>query len=478
MRFQCKFLSMLSAMLCLMVFAAPPVRADDKAEPKTHTVTAGPVEMVLELDGQGAALEFEPIQYQAKVLKELKIKKVVAHGQLVRRGDVLIEPDTEKLKDDLAQRKLAVVLGKVELKLAELKLAQAEQTQPRQLEKARIAMERAAADLKRFLSSGKALARAAAEESLQTAKDRVTYAREELKQLMKMYKADDLTEETEEIILQRTKDDLRRAEQMLLQTAEKSHFQLEQGIARQEVDTRHAAEDAELALRHMKQTAELTLEEKRLAVQQKRITQGKAERDLKDAQADLAAQTIKAPRDGVVYYGDFDQHGRWKGAGNLAAMKPGTTLAADQVVMTVFSDKPMGVAVTIPEKHLHRVTKKPAVQVIPTAYPRRRLPGELDTFSAKPEADGTFTGSITLTADADLLLPGMTGKVELVVHRAKSAMAVPDQAVRYGDPGWYVRVQTDSGAKRRTVELGPTLDGRTVITQGLKAGEVILLETP
>ncbi len=462
-------------LLCLFGTALP-LLADE--QPKTHTVAAGPVEMILELDGVVTAKAFQPIRYEGKVLRELKIKQVAAHGSRVRQGAVLVEPDTEDIEKDLADRKLAVKLGAVELKLAELKLAHAEQTQPRQIEKLKIALERVAADLNQFLEKGKALAIADAKESMLSGQDRLAYARETLKQLQQMYKADDLTEETEEIILRRTQDDLRRAEHALARIAEKSRVALEHTIPRREQDARRAVGDAELALKQAQQSAELTLQEQRLNLEKKRVAQEKAERDLKDALADFKKQTIAAPADGIVYHGEFDQRGVWKGAGNNAALKPASTIAADKIVMTLLPEMKTGVVAAIPEKQLAHVMKDDSpVTVLPAAYPHRRLSGTLNALPVLPRSDGTFGGTITLAED-DLLAPGMTCKVQLVIHRAESGIVVPEQAVFARDSGWYVNVQTDTGLQKRSVTLGPTHDGRAVITEGLKTGETLILDQP
>ncbi|HCU87099.1 MAG TPA: HlyD family secretion protein, partial [Verrucomicrobiales bacterium] len=51
--------------------------------------------------------------------------------------------------------------------------------------------------------------------SLLTSQNSLAYAEEELKQLKKMYAADDITEETEEIILQRATHAVNRAKHFL-----------------------------------------------------------------------------------------------------------------------------------------------------------------------------------------------------------------------------------------------------------------------
>ena len=58
-------------------------------------------------------------------------------------------------------------------------------------------------DLAQMLEVELPTARKAVDFSLQMSADSLAYEKEELRQLEKMYKADDLTEETEEIVLRR-----------------------------------------------------------------------------------------------------------------------------------------------------------------------------------------------------------------------------------------------------------------------------------
>jgi hypothetical protein len=63
--------------------------------------------------------------------------------------------------------------------------------------------------------------------SLQSSKDRLEYAEEELRQLEKMYEADDLVEESEAIVLKRARNSVEAAK-MSLASAQMSHdFALE-----------------------------------------------------------------------------------------------------------------------------------------------------------------------------------------------------------------------------------------------------------
>src|SRR5262249_45341065 len=133
----------------------------------------------------------------------LTVKKALEHGTPVKKGDVMMEMDLEKI--DLALRDL-----RLERKLTELAIRQAreelpilEKSLPLDLAMAERGKKQADEDLKQFLDVDRAMMASDAEQSVKMATFSLESAREELKQLQKMYRDKDLTEETEEIILKR-----------------------------------------------------------------------------------------------------------------------------------------------------------------------------------------------------------------------------------------------------------------------------------
>ena len=70
-------------------------------------------------------------------------------------------------------------------------------------------------DRKYFFDVERPFALKATEFSLKMAKEVLEYEQEELHQLEKMYKADDITEETEQIVLKRARDTVERAKFMV-----------------------------------------------------------------------------------------------------------------------------------------------------------------------------------------------------------------------------------------------------------------------
>ena len=102
-------------------------------------------------------------------------------------------------------------MSELSLALARAELKSLEKMAPLEMAAAQRAKQTAEEDLKRFLERQRPFERKSARFSLKSSEHNLEYRTEELKQLEKMYKADDLTEETEEIILKRARNDVDQA---------------------------------------------------------------------------------------------------------------------------------------------------------------------------------------------------------------------------------------------------------------------------
>ena len=132
----------------------------------------------------------------------------------------------------LFRSKVELEIGEKALEVARKDVPAAEALHPLEMAEAERAAKVAAEDLARFLAVERAAAEEQAKFAVRSAEERVKYAREELEQLEKMYKDKDLTEETEEMILQRTRFEVEQAEQALKRVKENSEEMLLLGIDR------------------------------------------------------------------------------------------------------------------------------------------------------------------------------------------------------------------------------------------------------
>ena len=92
------------------------------------------------------------------------------------------------------------------------------------------------------------------------------------------------------------------------------------------------------------------------------------------------------------------------------------------------------------------------------------------------------TGMITLRAQFPnpdhLLLPGMFARVQLEQAVAQDAISVPQRAVALGANGsaTVMIVAADNKVEARTIKLGVAIEDKWTVTDGLKAGDTVIVE--
>lgn len=108
------------------------------------------------------------------------------------------------------------------------------------------------------------------------------------------------------------------------------------------------------------------------------------------------------------------------------------------------------------------------------------LPGEGKLLFSDSTVDPT-TGQITLRAEmpnpGGLLLPGQYVRVRIAQAELPNAMLVPQQAVTRAATGdTLLVVGPDNKPQQRTVRIAGNQDGRWIVTDGLQAGEQVIVD--
>jgi multidrug efflux system membrane fusion protein len=191
---------------------------------------------------------------------------------------------------------------------------------------------------------------------------------------------------------------------------------------------------------------------------------------IQTARLNLEYCTIRAPIDGRT--GDLLVH-----AGNL--VKPD----ADTAMVVINQVHPVYVDFALPEQKLPDVREfmaehKLAVQV---TLPGQQGPTESGELSFVDNAVDAKTGTINLKgqfANTDSRLwPGEFVNATLVLREHPYAILVPSQAVQTGQQGSFVFVvQPNMKAAIRPIVIGESIDNKTVVTSGLKAGETVVTD--
>jgi multidrug efflux system membrane fusion protein len=189
---------------------------------------------------------------------------------------------------------------------------------------------------------------------------------------------------------------------------------------------------------------------------------------LSNAQTQLDYTQVKAPISGVVGLRQVD-------VGNIVN-------AANQTgIVSIAQVEPIAVLFTAPEEQLPYISEAQAVaplKVLAITTDGKKVLAEGKLAVINNQVD-TTSGTIRLKAVFDnknhALWPGQSVSTRLLVKTLKDATVVPDDAVQHSTNGLYAyTVGKDNKAELHNVKVGYSIDGRSVIDEGLTPGEQVI----
>src|SRR5499427_2156313 len=187
-----------------------------------------------------------------------------------------------------------------------------------------------------------------------------------------------------------------------------------------------------------------------------------------NAQTQLDYTQIKAPISGVAGLRQVD-------IGNIVNAMTQTG------IVSIAQVEPIAVIFTAPEDQLPYISEAQAVsplKVIAITTDGKKVLAEGKLAVINNQVD-TTSGTIRLKAVFEnknhALWPGQSVSTRLLVKTLKDATVVPDDAVQHGNDGLYAyAVGDDNKAELRKVTVSYSIDGRSVVDEGLKPGERVI----
>jgi len=187
-----------------------------------------------------------------------------------------------------------------------------------------------------------------------------------------------------------------------------------------------------------------------------------------NAQTQLDYTQVTSPITGVVGLRQVD-------IGNIV------NAATQTGIVTVAQVEPIAVIFTAPEDQLPYISEAQKVAPLKVVA--------ITTDGKKPLAEGklavinnqvdTTSGTIRLKAVFDnkthTLWPGQSVSTRLLVKTLKDATVVPDDAIQHGTEGLYAyTVNQDNKAEVHKVKVSYSIDGRSVVDEGLTPGQRVI----
>jgi multidrug resistance efflux pump len=471
--------------------AKPKDEPSAAAKPATVAVEEGPFKVELSLPGVFEAVKLTEVSVRPKTwTMPLAVESAVELGRPVRKGDILVEFDRTKIDKAIQDAEVERRLGELALKQATEELPILEKNLPLDLAAAERARAQADEDLARFLEIDRPSAERQAGFYVKSANEYLAYAREELRQLEKMYRSKDLTEETEEIILRRNRFQVESSENRLKEAELQRDATLKVDLPRREIRAREGAARQALELQKARAALPLTLNQKKLSLAKLEHDHVRALEKLADLRQDREAMSVHAPADGLVYYGRHDG-GNWPQAAAMASkLRKGGNVMADEVFITVVSPRPLVARALVEEKDLRHLAGRDELKgrAVPAVDPGLSLPARLARVVPVPREAGKFevAAEIEIGPEAALVKPGMACVLKFTPYRAASALTVPSSAVSEdeAEDGSVAQVVYLPGKgekdrpQRHVVKVGKSSGGKTEIVSGLHAGDRVLTSKP
>ena len=198
-----------------------------------------------------------------------------------------------------------------------------------------------------------------------------------------------------------------------------------------------------------------------------------AEAGVTEADLNLGYTDVRAPVDGVT---------------SLEDLPEGSLIDQGTLLTTIVQQDPVHVRFALPENDAEiQRTARDAMTDAASAenvdatlimangkeYDRT---GKVDfTASTLDSRTGTVSARAVFPNPDNRIIPGQFVRVRVQLQNLEDVVTVPEKAVTEGAEGPQVFVIDDnSKARSRSVRLGPVVDGRQVILEGLKADETFI----
>jgi len=456
---------------------------DEKKKAKPHTVKRDKIKIEVSLNGIFVADEMEEVLLRPEAWSTFRVLEAVEHGTTVKKGDVLVKFDAEKLEKKLASESLDQRIGELAMMQEEEEFPRAKRLAELNFQTAKRGHEQMEHDYKYYHDVDRPFMLRIAKFRFKSSGEQLATAKEELKQLQQMYEADELTEETEEIVLRRQRFSVESAELSHELAEENLGYTLGVSIPRTDEYYENARERAELAYKQAKTAQELGTTRNTFEMEKKREKRSESVELHGKLLSDKQLMEIRAPADGVVYYGQC-KDGKWS---QVAALQPKLkkfgVVSPNSVLMTIVTPGPMHVEATLTEKQLPEFKKDMVATVVPTADEDEELEGKIAKLDSIPGPSNKF--GIRFDVDTDSapswLVAGMTCDAKVVTYEKKDAIVVPQDLVQTDEDDEktkYVMVVEDENEDpvRREVKLGRKQDKNVEVVEGLDEGDQIVKE--
>lgn len=453
-------------------------------KPPTHIVEKELFQIEVKVKGTFEAPAGATLSVPAKQWTMWQVEKAVEAGTKVKKGDELVVFDARKLDEAIADAEKGAKLADLAIQRLEEEIKLAEAGDPVELAAAERAQKVAEEERKAWKDTERGWRVKRANLSLESSQFWCESEEEELRQLEKMYKADDLTEETEEFILKRQRYYVKMSKAYFEREKEEHQLEMKVLILRQDEKVEEDLRRTTLALEKARTTQPLDRAKRAEDLAKMKYDRAKAAANLAELKQDRALMKLTAPADGFVFYGEATRGVFSESQMMEKMMRPGGMIKPFDVLVTVVPARPLKIRAAVQEADLQYVREGATGRAVPAGFADLKLDAKVAQVNPIALSPGTFdaTFDVSINGDADVLMPGMACETRFVPYRKKDALAVPESVLRsedaFGDDPSVEIYHEGQEPEKRKVKVGKRFGGKAEILEGLKEGDEVLLGKP
>jgi len=444
------------------------------------TVKQGPLR--INIIESGTIKARQQVIIKSQVEGRTTILSLVPEGELVKKGDLLVELDASKLLDGKIDQEIKVQNADAAFVRASENLAVVENQAASDKDKSLLDLKFAELDLEKYIDPNEG----EYSNQLTEAQIRITLAKEELERAKnklewseKLFKdkyisktelqEDQLTANKAKLDL-----DLKKSDLSLLK-----NFTYKRELAQLQSDVKQA----QMALERTERKARADVIQAKADLRAKESEFKRQKDKLKKIEEQIEKTKIYAPADGLVIYATSAK-GNWRG--NAEPLDEGQEVRERQELIYLPTALSMKAEIKVHEASMKKIDLGLKTTVKVDALSGKVFTGSVGKIAPLPDAQmiwlnpdlKVYNTEIFIDNEDEDMRTGMSCKAEIIIEEYKNATYIPLQSIVRvkGKPTVYVL--TGGDIKPRGIEIGLDNNRMVRVVKGLAPGEHVLLNPP
>lgn len=406
-----------------------------------------------------------------------RIIYIVPEGTYVKKGDLIVELDTEEVENNLNFQLIRFEDDNADFIKSETDVVIIKSTVESDIRKAELGVQFAKMDLEKFEQIEK-------EQEMRNAQIEIITAQESLKLAEeKLEWSEKLTEEGFETKSNLDRDKLSVTNQSLgLEKAESVKKMLNEfDLQKLEAEYKSKQEEAEQELVRVKTQGDSKIRQalSQLEIDRRQLELGKNK--LEQLQEQMEFTKMFAPQDGLLVYATSSSR-----YSQESMIEEGATVRQRQSIVKIPDTSIMKVDIKVHESYVNQVSVGQTAFVVLDSLPDDRFRGEVTKIGVLPDSQTRY-GNENLKVYATQIIirdklpdikPGVSARAEIVIANLQNVLKVPIQCVTTLKGKQVCFVKGLGGPKPMPVEIGMFNNKFIEIKSGLDSGDNILLAPP